>query len=141
MRKIWPSDKILGVRITGDDWINGGVSINDSSWFAGRLKDHGVDYVCVSSGGIIPKTGMIIKPGYQVQLAEEIKKRTGIITRTSGSINSLNHATNILNDKSADLVAFGKKFINEPTWLIHEILKNGINIQLPNQYKRCYEIS
>ena len=141
VRKIWPSDKILGVRITGEDWINGGVSINDSSWFAGRLKDHGVDYVCVSSGGIIPKTGMIIKPGYQVQLAEEIKKRTGIITRTSGSINSLNHATNILNDKSADLVAFGKKFINEPTWLIHEILKNGINIQLPNQYKRCYEIS
>jgi len=84
---------------------------------------------------------MIIKPGYQVQLAEEIKKRTGIITRTSGLINSLNHATNILNDKSADLVAFGKKFINEPTWLIREILKSGINIQLPNQYKRCYEIS
>ena len=40
VRKIWPSDKILGVRITGEDWVHGGVSINDSSWFAGKLKDH-----------------------------------------------------------------------------------------------------
>jgi len=138
VRKIWPGGKILGARITGKDWMEGGITIEDSVRLVRKLKDQGLDYVCVSSGGVVPKTNMIFKPGYQVHLAREIKKRTGIITRTAGMITNYSQASEIIENGSADLVALARKFINDPTWLIHDIKDKNGGVDLPNQYKRCY---
>ena len=137
VRKIWPKDKILGARITGSDWLDGGITIEDSIYLVKILKDHGLDYVCVSSGGILPITKMVFKPGYQVHLAKEIKKNTGIITRTAGMITNYNQALAITESGSADLVALARKFIYDPTWLIHEIKQLNVEIDIPKQYERC----
>ena len=56
VRNIWPKKRILGARITGKDWINGGLGINDSVYLSKQLKKIGFDYVCVSSGGLISNT-------------------------------------------------------------------------------------
>ena len=103
-----------------------------------KLKDRGLDYVCVSSGGILPKTEMVFKPGYQVHLAREIRKRTGIITRTAGMITNYNQASEIIESGSADLVALARKFIYDPTWLIQTIKEKKGSVDIPNQYNRCY---
>ncbi len=42
----------LGARITGDDWIEGGLTPNDAVTFAKALKADGLDFVCISSGGV-----------------------------------------------------------------------------------------
>ncbi len=138
IRKVWPRDKILGARITGDDWMAGGITVEDSIFLAKKLKDQGLDYVCVSSGGVLPKTNLIFKPGYQVHLASKIRKQTGIITRTAGMITNLDQATDIIKNGSADLVAVGRRFINEPTWLTRAIKESHDIEHVPNQYKRCY---
>ena len=55
-RKVWPKNKILGLKITGYDWLDKkGSSISDSVYLTKALKKTGFDYVCVSSGGIIQK--------------------------------------------------------------------------------------
>ena len=137
VRQVWPRDKILGARVTGMDWLKGGITINDSVYLVKKLKKHGLDYVCVSSGGIIPKTNMVFKSGYQVHLARKIKKRTGIITRTAGMITNYKQASKIVNNGSADLVAMARTFINNPNWLIKVNNKDN-KVIIPKQYKRCF---
>ena len=86
IRKIWPKNKILGARVTGKDWLKSGSTVDDCIFLVNKLKKSGLDYVCVSSGGILSKTNIIFKPGYQIHLARKIKKKTGIITRATGMI-------------------------------------------------------
>ena len=138
IRKIWPKNKILGARVTGQDWLKNGSTINDCVYLVKKLKKAGIDYVCVSSGGILSKTNIIFKPGYQVHLAKEIKKRTGVITRTTGMITKFNQAEKIINSGSADIVNMARKFIKNPTWLINTIKKKNKNTEIPNPYKRCF---
>ena len=138
VRKFWPKNKILGARVNGSDWLKKGTKVSDCIYLTKELKKIGLNYVCVTSGGIIPKTKLKYKPGYQVFLAEKIKKRTKIVTRTTGLIEDLNHANKIVSNNKADLVSFGRKFINSPFWLINELSKRKYDIKVPNQYKRCF---
>ena len=138
VRKIWPKNKILGARVNGFDWVKKGSTVNDCVYLAKKLEIIGFDYVCVTSGGILPKTNLKYKPGYQVFLAKKIKAKTKILVRTTGMIKNLNHGENILKNKSADLISFGRKFINSPTWLIKELKKRKKKVMIPNQYKRCF---
>ena len=138
IKKIWPKQKVLGARVNGQDWLKNGSTIEDCVYLVKKLKQIGIDYVCVTSGGIIPKTNIKFKPGYQVHLAKTIKKRTGVVTRTTGMITSLNQSEKIIEKKSADLVNIGRKFVADPTWLLREFNKKKIKVKLPNQYLRCF---
>ena len=138
VKKVWPKNKVLGARVNGDDWLKNGTSIKDCTYLVNNLKKNGVDYVCVSSGGIIPKTNLKFKPGYQVHLARQIRKMTGVITRTTGMIDSLNQANKIINSNSADLINIGRKFVQDPYWLIREMNRRKIKFNIPNQYLRCF---
>ena len=138
IRKIWPKNKLLGARVNGKDWVRNGSTVSDCIYLVQKLKRLNLDYVCVSSGGIIPKTKINFKTGYQVHLAKRIKKETGMITRTTGMIKNLEHANKIIKNNSADLVSFARKFINSPTWLIKEQMHYKKKIKISNQYKRCF---
>ena len=51
-RAVVPRSIAFGARITGTDWMEGGLTPDDSVVFAKALKAAGLDYLCVSSGGI-----------------------------------------------------------------------------------------
>ena len=138
IRKVWPKNKILGARVTGKDWLKSGSTVDDCVFLVNKLKKSGLDYVCVSSGGILSKTNIIFKPGYQIHLARKIKKKTGIITRATGMITELRQAKKIINDGSADIVNMARNFIKNPTWLIKIINKKNKKTLIPNPYKRCF---
>jgi len=138
VRKVWPAKKILSARVNGKDWLPNGSTVNDCIYLVKKLKKIGIDYVCVTSGGILPKTNIKFKPGYQVHLAKKVKTNTGVITRTTGMITNLRQANNILKHRSADLINMARKFINSPTWLIQELIKNRKKIKIVNPYKRCF---
>ena len=55
IREVWPKERILGARITGTDHLKEGIKINDAILLTKELKKIGFDYVCISSGGILPK--------------------------------------------------------------------------------------
>ena len=50
------------------------------------LKTRGFDYVCVSSGGVVPDAVIKIGPGYQVPFAARVRAQAGIATRAVGLI-------------------------------------------------------
>ena len=138
IRKIWPKNKILGARITATDHVKSGITIDDSISLTKNLKKIGFDYVCVSSGGILPFTNMKIKKAFRKDLSKKIKKNVNIKVRTSGEITDLELANKLIKNKSVDFVAIGRKFIKDPRWIISEAKKRNIKSYIPNQYLRCF---
>lgn len=138
IKKIWPKNKILGARITATDHLSKGISINDSILLSKKLKKIGFDYVCVSSGGILPITNMKIKKAFRKDLSKEIKKSVNIKVRTSGQIDSFNLAEKLIKEKSVDFVAVGRMFIKNPNWIHSEVKKRKIKNYIPDQYQRCF---
>ena len=70
--------------------------------------------------------------------SKKIKTKSKIIVKTTGMIKDINHAEQIIKNKGADLVSFGRKFINSPNWLVKELIKRNKKIKIPNQYKKCF---
>jgi 2,4-dienoyl-CoA reductase-like NADH-dependent reductase (Old Yellow Enzyme family) len=136
MRAVWPAEKPLGVRITGSDWLEGGLTVEDAVEFTKALKARGVDYVCVSSGGISLKASIPLGPGYQVPFAERIRRETGIATRAVGLIADPRQAERILASGQADMVALARAFLDNPRWVWHAAEALGAKASYPVQYQR-----
>ncbi len=143
-RKAWPQDRPLGIRISATDWAEGGFTPDEAVRFAAAAKAEGVDYVCVSSGGMTPQglppmTGGLPSPGYQVQFAEKIRRETGIVTRAVGMIVDPHQAEAIVADGKADFVALARAFLDDPRWAWHaaDALGASSAAACPPQYKRA----
>ena len=108
--------------------------IDESIKLIKELEKLKIDYVCVSSGGIYPITDLKIKKGYNVDLAEKIKKSTNINIRVSGKIEDLNYGKKIINKKKTDLVAIGRSLISNPNLIYDEDSKF-----IPKQYLRAFK--
>ena len=74
VRDALPGTMACGARITGNDWIEGGITADDMVVFASELKSRGCDFVDVTSGQIDPRQKIPFAPGYNVEFA----RRTGI---------------------------------------------------------------
>lgn len=70
----------LFVRISGTEYAENGWEITDSVELSKTLKDKNVDLIDVSSGGNINGVTIPLRPGYQVPLAEDVKKNAEIQT-------------------------------------------------------------
>ncbi len=78
VRSVWPKDLGFIVRISGTDWTEGGWDIEQSIELSKLLKEIGVDAIDVSSGGNVPRAPIPVGPGYQVPLAEQIRREAEI---------------------------------------------------------------
>lgn len=132
-----PSTVALGVRIAGSDWIDGGVTIDDAIHLTTALKAKGAAYACVSSGGLDPAARIKVGPGYQVDFADAIKKKTGIVTRAVGMIVSPEQAEQILAEGKADQIALARAFLDNPRWGWHAADALGVDLPRPPQYDRA----
>ncbi|MDR3440099.1 NADH:flavin oxidoreductase/NADH oxidase [Telmatospirillum sp.] len=137
VRRTWPAGKPLGIRISATDWVEGGFSVDEAVVFVAACKAEGVDYVCVSSGGMAPNAKVPVGPGYQVDLAARIRRETGILTRAVGMIAGARQAETILAKGQADLVALGRAFLHDPRWVWHAAETLGVSAPYPPQYLRA----
>lgn len=136
VRAAVPKHVALGARITGSDWAPGGLTPDDAVTLATRLKEAGLDYVCVSSGGITPKIRVPVSPGYQVPFAAKVKRESGITTRAVGLIVDPREADAILARGEADQIALARAFLDNPRWGWHAAETLGHDLPRPPQYDR-----
>ena len=136
VRKVWPHHKILGARITGTDHVKNGISINDAALLSKELKKIGFDYISVSSGGIIPFTKMKQYEAFRVKMAEKIKKKSKMITTTSGMITKHKISENIIKNKMIDFITIARIIVKNPRWILEFAKKNKVKNYIPKQYKR-----
>jgi len=135
VRQVVPHTIALGARITGSDWLDGGMTATDAMFCAKTLKATGFDYVDISSGGISAEARTPITPGYNADVAEQVRA-TGIATRTVGLIVAAEQAEAIVSDGKADMVALARAVLDDPRWGWHAARMLGADIKRPNQYLR-----
>ncbi|MCC5858214.1 MAG: NADH:flavin oxidoreductase/NADH oxidase [Ectothiorhodospiraceae bacterium] len=127
----------VGVRISGTDWAEGGLNINESVQFGRVLEQRGVAWIHVSSGGVSPKQSIPVAPGYQVPLATQVRKAVDIPVIAVGLITDPGHAERIVASGQADLVALARGVLYNPRWPWHAAAHLGGQVRAPRQYWRC----
>ena len=138
VRAAWPDDRPLGLRITGSDGVEGGLTDGDAVVFARKLHELGCDYVCVSSGGIAPGAHLVSGPGYNVPIAAKIKSETDIAVRAVGQITGARQAEDIIASGQADQVALARAFLDDPRWPWHAAQTLGVDLTYPAPYARSH---
>jgi 2,4-dienoyl-CoA reductase-like NADH-dependent reductase (Old Yellow Enzyme family) len=137
VRAAVPAGTVLGARLNGTDWADGGVTPDDAVALSARLKAAGVDYVCISGGGAVPQMRVPLTPGYQVPMAAKVRAETGIVTRAVGLIVEPAQAEAIVASGQADFVALARAFLDNPRWVWHAAERLGAKIPCPPQYARA----
>lgn len=119
MRQEWPSHLPMFVRLSAVDYVQDGVTIEDTVEFSKKLKEIGVDLVDCSSGGISPKGIPPRAYGFQVPFAESVRKNANVPTAAVGLITRPEQAEKILVDGQADLIAIAREALADPFWPLH----------------------
>ncbi|SEB01792.1 NADH:flavin oxidoreductase/NADH oxidase [Paraburkholderia sartisoli] len=136
VRAAFPADKPVGVRVSATDWVEGGITLEDTIAFAHELKKRGCDWIDVSSGGVSPLQKIPLEPGYQVPFARAVKKATGLTTIAVGLITDAQHASELVEAGDADLVAMARAMLYDPRWPWHAAAQLGASVEAPPQYWR-----
>jgi 2,4-dienoyl-CoA reductase-like NADH-dependent reductase (Old Yellow Enzyme family) len=139
VRRVWPENLPLFIRISATDWVEGGWDIAQSVELARQVKPLGVDLVDCSSGGLVPSAAMPVAPGYQVPFAERIRREAGLPTAAVGLIREAGQADQIIRRGQADIVLLGRQMLREPYWPLKAARELGVKVDWPAQYARAAE--
>jgi len=108
-------------RLSADEFVEGGLTLEDNKLIAQRLESAGIDALNVSAGiyeslpwfsRIFPTMGMPM--GCNVPLAHEIKKVVKIPVIVAGKLGDPVLAEKVLKDGKADLIAMGRALLVDP---------------------------
>ena len=138
IRSEWPADLPLFVRLSCTDWVDGGFDVDEAVEVARMLKAGGhVDLVDCSSGGNDPRQRIPIHPGYQIPLAERVRREAGIATAAVGLLHSPDLAEEVIANGRADLVVMGRTLLADPHWPLKAAnALRAENMDWPVQYER-----
>lgn len=137
VNEVWPAGLPLFVRLSTTEWTEGAWTIDDSIALAKILKDKGVDLVDSSTGGNVAGAQIPLKPGYQVEFAEAIKKHTDILTGAVGLITEAKQADEIIRTGQADMVMMAREFLRDPHFPLRAAHELGQEVKWPVQYERA----
>jgi 2,4-dienoyl-CoA reductase-like NADH-dependent reductase (Old Yellow Enzyme family) len=137
VRKVWPENLPLFIRISATDWKEGGWDLDQAVELAKQLKPLGVDLVDCSSAGLVVDQKIIAGPGFQVPFAERIRRDANIPTATVGLIETKEQVTDILAKNQADLVLMAREFLRDPYWPLRAARELKQPMSWPAQYLRA----
>ncbi|EYD75969.1 NADH:flavin oxidoreductase/NADH oxidase [Rubellimicrobium mesophilum DSM 19309] len=118
VREAWPAHKPMFVRISAQDGIPGGWTLEDSVAYARALKEIGADLIDCSSGGFAGGQ-FALGPSYQVPLAHGVREGAVLPTMAVGLVTNAGEAEAVVAEGSADLVALGRAALDDPNWPLH----------------------
>lgn len=141
-RAVIPSDMPLLARITGTDWMpegSGAWDLPQAIKLSLALADAGVDFLDVSTSGLMSEQKIIAGPGYQVPYAAGIKKalkeagKDHVMVGAVGMINSGVQAEKILEDGLADAVLVARGFQKNPGLVWEWAGELGVEVRQASQ--------
>jgi 2,4-dienoyl-CoA reductase-like NADH-dependent reductase (Old Yellow Enzyme family) len=136
VRREWPADRPLFIRLSCTDWIEGGWGGDDTVALARLLRERGVDAIDCSSGGLSPAQKIPATPGYNVPFAERVRREAGIPAAVVGLITQAQQAQDIVAAGHADLVVMAREMLRDPYWPLHAALALGVDVPWAPQYQR-----
>ena len=119
MRAVWPADKPMTVRISATDWVDGGISLEDTLEVARAFERAGAAAIDVSTGQVTPDEQPAFGRSYQTPFADAIRNVLHIPTIAVGVISSADDVNTIILSGRADLCAVGRAHLYDPNWTLH----------------------
>ncbi len=120
VRDITAPDYPVLCRISANEFVAGGIDIEEARRIARVLEDAGMTAIHVSAGvyGCVPPTTHCHGTPFAVfsDMAEKIKASVSIPVITVGRITRPATAETLIQDGKADLIALGRAHIADPEW-------------------------
>ena len=128
VREIWPERLPLTVRLSVTDWVEGGVTVAESTELARRLKAAGLDLLDVSQGFGTPDISKIPwGPGFMIPIAGQIRREAEVPTAVGWMITDPQQANGAVRDQQADLVMLARELLRDPHWPFHAAQALGLD--------------
>ena len=108
-------------RISADEFVEGGLSIDDNEGICRRLVAEGVDILHASTGRGPEAFDKVMEPmsapeGWRLPYARRLREATGVPVIGVGQIRLPETAEQALVDEDCDLVALGRPSLTDPEW-------------------------
>ncbi len=136
MRRIWPSERPMSVRISATDWLGEeGNGEEEALAIARAFAEAGADVIDVSAG----QTSIAARPVYgrmfQTPFSDLIRNEARIATMAVGNIYEIDHVNSILAAGRADLCCLARPHLTDPYWTLRAAAQQGYaDVAWPKPY-------
>jgi anthraniloyl-CoA monooxygenase len=140
MRAAWPSDKPMSIRISATDWVEGGLSAEESIAVAAAFQEGGADLIDVSAGQTSPVARPLYGRMFQTPFSDRIRNEARVKTMAVGNIFEPDHVNSILAAGRADLCALARPHLVDPFWALRAAAELGHEgLKPPDPYRAGHE--
>ena len=135
MRKAWPDEKPMSVRISATDWMDSGLTGDDAVAVARAFAQAGCDLIDVSTGQTVHDAEPVFGRMFQTPFSDQIRNDAGLATMCVGAITTADQVNTIVAAGRADLVALARPHLVDPYFAMRAAAWYGAPaIHCPPQY-------
>ena len=135
MRAVWPATLPMSVRISATDWVEEGITGDDSVAIARAFREAGADIIHVSTGQTSTSAKPVYGRMYQTPFSDRIRNEIRIPTIAVGNIVDADQVNGIIAAGRADFCALARPHLSDPHWTLHAAAILGYEEQhWPVQY-------
>jgi anthraniloyl-CoA monooxygenase len=136
LRKAWPDNKPMSVRISATDWADGGITGEDSVEISRLFAESGCDLINVSTGQTVAHGEPIYGRMFQTPFSDQIRNEAGLATMCVGAITTADQVNTIIAAGRADLVALARPHLIDPSFTLKAAAWYGVtSVTCPPQYE------
>jgi len=125
-----PAEIVLSVRLSGSEYSDLGYSLDELCGVCQSLYRDGISLLHISSGGSLPAAPEVW-PGYQLPLAQAVKRAVPLPVIGVGLLKSPDFAEFALREGYCDLVAVGRALLSDPHWAIKAAIALNATLPIP----------
>src|SRR3954462_7577336 len=135
LRKVWPDERPMSVRISATDWEEGGLTGEDAVALARAFAEAGCDLINVSTGQTTPNAEPVYGRMFQMPFSDQVRNEARVATMCVGNITTADQVNTILAAGRADLVALGRPHLVDPSFTMKAAAWYGASaLFCPPQY-------
>ena len=135
MRKEWPREKPISVRVSATDWVEDGITADESVEIGKAFVAAGADVIHVSTGQTVSDAKPVFGRLFQTPYSDRIRNEGRVPTIAVGNITEYDQVNSIIAAGRADLVSIGRPHLSDPHWTLHAAAQQGYaGARWPVQY-------
>jgi anthraniloyl-CoA monooxygenase len=135
VRDVWPAERPMSVRVSATDWVDDGITPEESVAIGRAFVDAGADIIHVSTGQTTPDAQPVFGRLWQTPFSDAIRNEARVPTIAVGNVTEADQVNAIVAAGRADLVALGRPHLSDPHWTLHAAAELGYrDIAWPPQY-------
>ena len=135
MRAVWPADRPMSVRVSATDWVEDGLTADESVAIGRAFVEAGADIIHVSTGQTTTEAQPVYGRLFQTPYSDRIRNEARVPTIAVGNVTEADQVNSIIAAGRADLVALGRPHLSDPQWTLHAAAALGYSgVEWPRQY-------